>query len=228
MNKSRRPTGWRLLLFLRLPPRLASTFKALRMLAEFLAQLRSQTLLDWSVTGTALLYVGLAARNNPWCWVWGAISCSLWGYASFFLYQLYSDAVLQIFYVVMALVGIYQWQRGGAAGAALPIRRMPRGMHLVVIASALVSGWLLGTFFSSYGQAAATYYDALTTTFSVAATFLLVQRYRENWLYWIGIDLAYANLYYSQGALLFAVLMLIYTIIAYFGYRNWRPESAVL
>ena len=198
------------------------------MLTELLAQLRSQTPLDWSVTATALVYVVLAARNNPWCWVWGAISCSLWGYASFFYYQLYSDAVLQVFYVVMAGVGIYQWQRGGVQGAALPVRRMPVALHGVVSGAALIAGLLLGTFFSRYGQAAATYYDALTTTFSVAATVLLVQRYRENWLYWIAIDLAYANLYYQRGAVLFALLMLIYTGIAYGGYRNWRPESKVV
>ena len=198
------------------------------MIEAFLTQLQSQTLLDWSVTATALVYVILAARNNPWCWVWGAISCSLWGYASFYLYDLYSDALLQAFYVVIAGVGIYQWRRGGARGEQLPIQRMPVRLHGIVIVASLLAGYLLGTFFDRYGQAAATYYDALTTTFSVAATLLLVRRFRENWLYWIGIDLAYANLYYQRGAILFAVLMIVYTGIAYFGYRNWRRESAVV
>lgn len=198
------------------------------MLQELLAQVQNQTPLDWSVTATALLYVVLAARNNPWCWVWGAISCSLWGYASFYFYQLYSDAVLQVFYVIMSGVGIYQWLRGGARGAALPIRSIPLSLHGVVIGASLLGGWLLGTFFAQFGQAAATYYDALTTTFSVAATVLLVQRYRENWLYWIAIDLAYANLYYQRGAILFGILMIIYTGIAYVGYRNWRTESDII
>lgn len=198
------------------------------MLASFLAQIQNQTPLDWAVTVTALVYVLLAARSNPWCWVWGAISCSLWGYASFFLYDLYSDALLQVFYVVMAGVGIYQWRRGGAAGEQLPIQTMPGSAHAVTIGAALVSGWLLGTFFAQYGQAAATYYDAFTTTFSVGATWLLVRRFRENWLYWIAIDLAYANLYYQRGAVLFAILMLIYTGIAGFGYRNWRQESPIV
>jgi nicotinamide mononucleotide transporter len=195
------------------------------MLAQLLTQIQNQSLLDWTVTATALVYVLLAARNNPWCWVWGAISCSLWAYASFYIYQLYSDAVLQVFYVIMAGVGIYQWRRGGEQGEQLPIRQTPARMHGFVIGGSLVAGILLGTFFNQFGQAAATYYDALTTTFSIAATLLLVARFRENWLYWIVIDLAYANLYYSRGAVLFALLMGVYTAIAYFGYRNWRRES---
>jgi len=87
-------------------------------------------------------------------------------------------------------------------------------------------GLLFGYLFS-YTAAAATYWDAFTTAFSVIATVMLVQRRLENWLYWIVIDLTYAGLYWSRAAVLFALLMLVYSVIAVFAYRNWtRLASA--
>lgn len=61
---------------------------------------------------TGIAYVVLAARNNSWCWLWGIISAALWTYAAYVVFDLYVDALLQVFYVVMAVVGWYQWTQG--------------------------------------------------------------------------------------------------------------------
>ncbi|MEL7219993.1 MAG: nicotinamide riboside transporter PnuC [Bacteroidota bacterium] len=202
------------------------------MLQQFIQDLQSLGLLDWVVTLTALIYVVLSARNNPLCWVFGIISCALWAYASYAYYDLYADALLQVFYVVMGFVGLYNWQNGRAKQEdtldsplpetkSLPINRASVQQHVIYITIGLTSGLLLGYAFKDTA-AAATYYDALTTSFSIIATIMLVRRNIENWLYWIIIDLAYAGLYYSRGAILFAVLMIIYVVIAFFAYWHWR------
>lgn len=189
-------------------------------------QLAALTYLDWIITITALIYVFLAARNNSWCWVFGGISCALWGYVDIAQYQLYSDAALQAFYVVMAGIGIYRWQfektGAGEKRSVLPISRMSVTHHAIMIGGALLSGYLLGYFVSQNFPAAATYPDAITTTASVGATFLLLNRKLENWLYWIVIDLAYVGIYWSRGASLLALIMVIYVGTAIYGYVNWR------
>jgi nicotinamide mononucleotide transporter len=101
---------------------------------------------------------------------------------------------------------------------------MPVREHLVYLLIGGVGGLLLGYLFS-YTTAAESYWDAYTTAFSVLATVMLVGRRLENWLYWIVIDLAYAGLYYSRGALLFALLMVVYTLIAMYAYRKWRADT---
>jgi nicotinamide mononucleotide transporter len=209
------------------------------MLHQFLQDIQSLGLLDWVVTITALIYVVLSARNNPLCWIFGIISCALWAYASYAYYDLYADALLQVFYVVMGFLGLYNWQQGRKAlakdspqtpdqpddqqdaPAALAISRATPRQHLLYLSIGLASGLFFGYAFS-HTTAAATYYDALTTSFSIVATLMLVRRNIENWLYWIVIDIAYAGLYYSRGAMLFALLMITYTVIAFFAYRHWR------
>ncbi|HMQ85807.1 MAG TPA: nicotinamide riboside transporter PnuC [Saprospiraceae bacterium] len=179
---------------------------------------------DWLATVTAILYVWLAAKNNPWCWGWGIISCSLWAYASFFYYQLWLDALLQVFYVAMAFWGWYQWRLGNPDKAAKKISRLPIWWHAPMLVLGAVLSLIFGYYFAAYTSAAATYWDALTTVFSVIATFLLVQRVLENWLYWIVTDALYIWLYASREAWLFSLLMVVYTLIAVWAFFNWRRE----
>ena len=63
--------------------------------------------------------------------------------------------------------------------------------------------------------------DALTTVFSVFATYMVVKKVLESWLYWIVIDADIIYLYYIQGEFILALQFLVYIIIAIFGYFSW-------
>lgn len=180
--------------------------------------------LDWLTIVTSLAYVVLAARNNNWCWLFAAVSTAVWAWQSWFVYNLASDTLLQVFYFIMAGVGLWRWQAGGANARELPIRRMTGAEHGLVMAGGLAGGLALGYFFSSVMTAAATYPDAITTVFSVITTFLLIDRRLENWLYWIVIDAVYVWIYFGQGAVLFSFMMVINIAVAAYGYYNWRRE----
>lgn len=199
--------------------------------------------LDWFAFITSLAYVWLAARDNNWCWLFAALSTSVWAYQSFFVYQLVSDGFLQLFYLVMAGVGLWRWRRskagrksdhravsGSLDEPALPnagtsgIRSMSELDHILVITGSLLAAGVLYVFVSGFFTSVSTVPDAITTTFSVATTFLLVYRRLENWLYWIVIDLVYVVIYLNIGAVLFALMMVINIGMAVYGYRNWRRE----
>lgn len=172
---------------------------------------------------TGVVYVVLASRNNPWCWPWGIVSSALWAYAAYLLFDLYVDALLQVFYVIMGIYGWYQWTRG-QQGQMLPITRLSSSQHLVIIPVGLGMSFIIGYLFAAYTPAAATYLDAFTTVFSIAATFMVVHRKLDNWLYWIVVDSVYCYLYFSRGGYLFALLFVVYTVIAISGYLKWRKE----
>lgn len=187
--------------------------------------------LDWLAMLTSLAYVVLAARDNDWCWAFAAVSTAVWAYQSFAVYALVSDGLLQVFYFVMAGVGLWRWRRCRADGRGKDsprptagIRRMTGAEHLTVLAVGAAAGGLLYGLVSTNFTAAATLPDALTTAFSVITTFLLVYRRLENWLYWVVIDLAYVWIYGKTGAYLFALMMVINVGVAIYGYRHWRTE----
>ncbi|WP_044102262.1 nicotinamide riboside transporter PnuC [Neolewinella persica] len=209
---------------------------------ELLDQIAAAGFLDWLALLTSLAYVWLAARDNNWCWLFAAISTAVWAWQSFFEYHLVSDGLLQVFYFVMAGVGIWRWrgmkksrQKKIDAGTLDELIIPERGLgnivsmsvreHLLTILGGLIGGLGLGYFFSQTLVAAATYPDAITTVFSVITTFLLIGRRLENWLYWIVIDVVYVWIYAGTGAILFAMMMIINVGMAIYGYQRWRQEA---
>ncbi|MBK7872100.1 MAG: nicotinamide mononucleotide transporter [Saprospiraceae bacterium] len=192
------------------------------LLSQMLTEAAAFSWVDWVAILTAIVYVVLAARENPWCWVWGIVSCSLWAYASFVFYNLWLDALLQLFYVAMGFVGLYRWKFANRKEKTLLITQMWWVHHIHIITIGAFLSFFFGYFFDEYTPAAATYLDAFTTIFSIIATFILVQKKLENWLYWVVVDAIYAYLYASRGAYLFMLLMIAYTIIATIAFFRWK------
>ncbi|TXF88717.1 nicotinamide mononucleotide transporter [Neolewinella aurantiaca] len=211
-------------------------------MTELYDQILASGPLDWLALIASLAYVWLAARDNNWCWLFAAISTSVWAWQSFVVYQLISDGFLQLFYLVMAGVGIWRWRRSkvglkeqGTLRKDLlddevikkpltAIVRMTAAEHVYTILFGLIGGGAMYLFVSGVFTSAATLPDALTTAFSIATTFLLVWRRVENWLYWLVIDAVYVWIYLNTGAVLFALMMVINIGMALYGYIHWRQE----
>ncbi|MEZ4951299.1 MAG: nicotinamide riboside transporter PnuC [Saprospiraceae bacterium] len=174
-----------------------------------------------------LAYVILAAKNSPWCWLWGILSSLLWAWATYDLYSLYIDALLQIFYAGISIWGIYAWLYGGKDQKELPITHLTKVQHIGWISLGAGLTVLIGYFFKTYTEAAATYLDSFTTIFSIITTFFVIKRKLENWLYWIVIDAVYVYLYWSRGSTFFTILLALYLVIAVVGYFKWKEKTRV-
>lgn len=173
---------------------------------------------------TGLVYVILASRESIWCWPWGIISAALWAYATVVFYNLFIDGLLQLYYVVAGIVGLYQWNIKSKATPSRVISSLQISNHLKIISGGVVLSLIVGYLFANYTQAVATYLDALTTVFSLIATALTVYKVLENWIYWIVTDLIYVYIYSTREADLFAILMLVYTVVAIIGFIQWRRK----
>jgi nicotinamide mononucleotide transporter len=64
--------------------------------------------------------------------------------------------------------------------------------------------------------------DAYTTVFSFITTYMVIKKIIENWIYWIVIDSLSVYLYYAKNLKLTAVLFFIFTLLAFYGFYNWK------
>ena len=172
----------------------------------------------------AILYLVYAAKGKVICWVFGIISCVFWAYAAFYLYDLYVDALLQLFYVVISFFGIYQWLYGGEKKKNLEVTSLTSKQHVLIISVGFILTGIVGYFFDTYTSAAATYLDSFTTTFSIITTFLVIQKKIDNWIYWFIINSVYVYLYWIREGYLFSFLFIVYLVIIVFGYFEWKKE----
>jgi nicotinamide mononucleotide transporter len=66
------------------------------------------------------------------------------------------------------------------------------------------------------------FWDALTTSISLAAQLLLNYKRLENWIGWIIADVVYIPLYAYKSLYLTAILYAIFLVMALEGLRAWR------
>ena len=168
-----------------------------------------------------VLYIVLAVRQHIGCWLAALISTGV----SIYLFwdgRLLMESALNGYYLIMAVYGWWQWQYGGTQNTALPISSWSRSQHLIALTVIAVltlgSGYLL----AQNTVAALPYLDSFTTWSAVITTWMVARKILENWLYWLVINSASIYLYIDRGFLLYAVLYVIYIVIAVAGYRAWR------
>jgi nicotinamide mononucleotide transporter len=176
---------------------------------------------EWLAFVTGILYVILAAMRHISCWTFAFISSVLFVYLCF-TGELYLESILQLFYVVMAIVGWVSWNSSKSKGKK--IHRWTTGQHLANLIISGIAAFVLGWLFDTYTGQKAPYIDAFTTVFSLAATFMVTRRVLENWLYWIVIDIFSVYLYSGRGYELLGLQMVIFTVLALFGYLSWRKQ----
>jgi len=171
-----------------------------------------------------IAYVLLAARESIWAWCFGFFSTLIYTLL-FWDGALLSSALLNFYYMAMALYGAYLWRSGDTEKSTLQIRSLPLSAHIRIIVAALLLTLLLGGLSSAYTDARHTYLDSFVMLFSMLATWMLAKKILENWIYWIVVDSAAIWLYWQSGYLVTIVLFVLYILLAFYGYHAWRNKS---
>lgn len=179
----------------------------------------------WEVLAVilAVVYLLLAIRQNIWCWAAAAVSTLLYLFIMFQA-KLYMESALQVFYLLMAAYGWYEWRHGGAGGDGLQVTRWPLRFHLIAGTLVLLLVFISGGLLSRYSQAALPFLDSFTTWGAVVATFMVARKILENWIYWFVIDVVSIGLYFSRELYFTSALFFVYLFLIVIGYRSWRAS----
>lgn len=152
-----------------------------------------------------------------------AIAASLLYFVLFWDSRLYGEASLQIFFVLVAGWGWWQWQRGRHTdGSALRVRYLSGRGRLRLLATVAVAWPLLGGFLHQATDSDVPWWDALPTAGSVAGQFLLGRKYVENWPVWVVVNAVSIGLFAWKGLWLTVLLYALFLLMALWGWRAWR------
>ena len=179
---------------------------------------------EWLGASLGILYVILAAKESIWCWP-AAFASTLIYTVLFWEGQLPMQAILNFYYMGMAVYGFILWQKSNSGSTDIVISTRPFKFHAFYILAGLVTSLVIGYFLSTLYEARLPYLDALVMVFSVMTTVLMARKVMENWLYWIVIDAFAIALYWQTGFYVTIVMFLVYLILAVYGYRNWKRLS---
>ncbi len=181
----------------------------------------------WEVFAALLgiAYVIFAAKESQWCWLFAFISTLIYTLL-FWEGQLPMQALLNFYYMGMAVYGYLLWQKQGKTEdkKALAISKFTwlQQSAFLIIGSLLT--FVTASYLISIDASQSPYLDAGVTVFSVLNTILMARKILQNWLYWIVIDAAAIQLYYQTGYYATIVMFSVYLVLAFLGYLNWMKR----
>lgn len=143
----------------------------------------------------------------------------------FYRARLYSDVLLQGFYVVVQAWGWRSWSRVQHVEGEVVVTRMPRGEQVGYAAAIglATAGW--GALMHRYTDAAAPWLDAGIAMTSVVAQILMTRRRLESWYLWCGVNVLSVALYASRGLWITAVLYVGMLAVSLVSLRLWQQAS---
>jgi nicotinamide mononucleotide transporter len=168
-----------------------------------------------------LAYVVLAIFESVLCWFAGFLGAGL-TLVVFLHARLYGSTALQAVYMALMAYGWYEWRHGGEKGGELAVSRVPARWRLGLGAAGLAFAGGLGLLLEHGTDAALPFWDAGTTSFSLVAQFMTTRKWLESWLVWIGVDVVYTGILFSQELRLMTALYAGYLVLAVLGYLKWR------
>lgn len=189
------------------------------------------TLSGWEIFA-ALLGVGyivFAARESQWCWPMAFVSTLIYTLL-FWEGQLPMQALLNFYYMGMAVYGFMLWRQHKQADNNIAIHNWPLTYNLAFLLIGGVLTAIIGLYLATSQTSQMPYLDAGITVFSVLNTWLMARKVLQNWLYWVFIDTAAIVLYLETGFYATVALFSLYTVLALAGFINWmrlhRLQSA--
>ena len=181
---------------------------------------------------TGIVYIVLEILQKKSMWLIGMITglaCTF----SFWAQSLYASMGLNIYYVFVSIWGIYQWREAEkklgneASGGDEGLLHLKRISPLTLIVSVMV--FLLGSLslicILRLIGGSESVMDAIVTVLSAVGTFWLAKSYLQQWLVWIIADILSAILCYMTGMYWMAILYLVYTASALYGYLHWKKKG---
>lgn len=144
--------------------------------------------------------------------------------------KFYGEVIENVFYLVTMIWGIYVWKKhmgtDNDGGRYVEAKRFTALQWVLSVIVTIIATIAMGFFLISIGSAQA-YTDAATNILAIFAQLLMVRRYREQWLWWLVIDLLCIKMWIVAGNASMVAMYIGWTINCIYGWVNWTKSLKV-
>ena len=172
-----------------------------------------------------IIYVFFSIRQSILTWPVGLLTSLLYVWV-FLVSKLYADMGLQMYYVVISIYGWYEWLRGNQTdkSESLKVSRLTLKLGQILALVSLLIFLLIWFVLKNYTDSPVPVADALATSLSIVATWMLARKILEHWLVWIFVDAFSIGLFLYKNLLPTVILFAVYTVMAVVGFIEWKKE----
>ena len=190
---------------------------------------------------TGIVYVFLEIRQTIWLWPVGIITSGVYIWV-FFTSKFYADMSLQVYYLIISILGWYWWTKGKGNNAQGTEHRAQSTdladdntgkEELKVTRLKVRTGIILGIAFvliylvmwfvlTSWTDSPVPARDSFVTSLSIIATWMLARKIYEHWFLWIVVNFVSAIFFLTRGLYPTVILYLVYGLMSFVGLVEWK------
>jgi len=183
---------------------------------------------DASVSLSGILCVGLIAigrREGYLIGLYNSLSYSILAYGNGFFGEVYLNL---LFFVPTGVIGYVMWSRHTRQDKTVEMRQLGWPQRLTVAAICVACTVGLGLLLRLNARQNTPFIDATTNVLSVVATFLMMWRYKEQWLLYILLNIVTIGMWFLRfragGAAgdLMILMWSLFLLNSLFGYWRWH------
>lgn len=170
-----------------------------------------------------LLSVWMSKKNNILVFPTGLINTSIYVFL-LWKWSLLGDMMINAYYFIMSIYGWYIWSRKKGDQAEYPIATInneEKKRAVLLFVATIIFVVLVYLFFNKFTNWMS-YLDTFITGIFFVGMWLMAKRKIENWIFWIIGNIISIPLYFAKGYTFTSLQYLIFTIIAYYGYLEWK------
>lgn len=170
-----------------------------------------------------LLSVWYAKKDNILVFPTGLVSTFIYAYL-LWKWELLGDSMINVYYFIMSIYGWHHWTRKKGDIVEFPIAVMTKKekvIAMIIFMVTLIFVILVYLYFNKF-TSWYSYVDTFLTGLFFVGMWLMAKRKIENWIFWIIGDVISIPLYFAKGYTFTSFQFLIFTIIAVYGYLEWK------
>ncbi len=173
-----------------------------------------------------IFFIFLQVKQVSWMWHINNLCC----FAALVVFahqQLWASMGLNIYYIVVGVIGVIAWKKEKAESKAILVRKM-NGITWVLSVLAFLVGFGVLFYILKITHDPAPVADALVGASGAVGMVWLLRCYIQNWAAWLFSDVISLYLCLSSGLYFMSALYLAYIIVAIVGWREWRVKGIQL
>ena len=180
-------------------------------------------LLEGAAVITGLLSVWFAKQDKVWVYPSGMVSTAIYVYL-LLKAGLLGDFLINAYYFAMSIYGWMFWTQQKEVVTVHQIDKVSSSEKKWSFFLFVLSLLFVGELYTILGRWASwtAPIDTFTTALFFVGMWLMARRKIAHWIYWIVGDLISIPLYLYKGLALTSFQYLIFTLIAIFGYIQWK------
>lgn len=171
---------------------------------------------------TGIISVILCSQRKISFYFFGFIQLGTYMYLAL-QQRFYGELIENVFYIITMLIGIVVWLKNyNTEEQIVESKRLSDRLFYIICNIMVFICVLFGYYMKYFTDNTQPFMDSFSTVPAFIAQTLLMLRYREQWIFWIIIDVVSIFMWMFADNWIMVIQFIFWTMNCIYGYRKWK------